>query len=209
MKKLMKVSNEGFTLVELMIVVAIIGILATIAVPQYAKFTAKSKQTEIRIALGAINTVESSFAVENNSYNGCLGNIGYSRDGTKFYYTVGFGPAVAGTTACAPDGSQACTGYQWSFDNTVTPAVYTPVATAICTAATANTDYFPANTSNAPASLPTQADLAGVPINTSIGFVAATGATFVAGGVANLLTTKKDYWTIDQSKQMLNVQSGL
>ena len=49
-------SKKGFTLIELMIVVAIIGILAAIAIPNFLKFQAKSKQSEAKTNLGAIFT---------------------------------------------------------------------------------------------------------------------------------------------------------
>ena len=46
--------KKGFTLIELMIVVAIIGILAAIAIPNFLKFQAKSKTSEAKTNLGAI-----------------------------------------------------------------------------------------------------------------------------------------------------------
>ncbi len=60
--------NKGFTLIELMIVVAIIAILAAIAIPQYRKFQLKSKTSEAKTNMGAIRTCEESYAAEHDRY---------------------------------------------------------------------------------------------------------------------------------------------
>ncbi len=63
--------RKGFTLIELMVVVAIIAILAAIAIPQYRKFQLKSKTVEAKENIGAIVTAEESFAAENGQYAQC------------------------------------------------------------------------------------------------------------------------------------------
>jgi type IV pilus assembly protein PilA len=47
----MKKTNKGFTLIELMIVVAIIGLLAAVALPAYQNYTARARMSEVIIAL--------------------------------------------------------------------------------------------------------------------------------------------------------------
>ena len=61
MKKQMQ---QGFTLIELMIVVAIIGILAAVAIPQYQNYVAKSQVTRVMQETGAMKTVVETCLLE-------------------------------------------------------------------------------------------------------------------------------------------------
>src|SRR5437899_2836719 len=74
-------SKAGFSLVELMVVVAIIGILATIAVPNFMRFQAKAKATEAVSELSGIYLAEKAFFTEYTEYSCGLAYIGYIPDG--------------------------------------------------------------------------------------------------------------------------------
>jgi type IV pilus assembly protein PilA len=62
----------GFTLIELMIVVAIIGILAAIAIPNFLRFQLKAKSSEGKTNLAAIRTAEESYFAEYGNYISAL-----------------------------------------------------------------------------------------------------------------------------------------
>lgn len=61
-------TQSGFSLVELMIVVGIIGILAAMAIPRFQKFQAKARMAEGRNMLNHIFTLEESYHLETNTY---------------------------------------------------------------------------------------------------------------------------------------------
>lgn len=88
-------SQAGFSLIELMIVVAIIGILATIAVPNFQKFQAKARQSEAKSALAAVYAAQKAFYAEWNFYQADLRDIGYRPEGVM-NYVVGHNAAFAG-----------------------------------------------------------------------------------------------------------------
>jgi len=68
MSNLIRKSKKGFTLIELMIVVAIIGILAAIAIPNFLRFQLKSKSSEGKVNIAAIRTAEESYLAEFGEY---------------------------------------------------------------------------------------------------------------------------------------------
>ena len=63
-----KTGQEGFSLVELMVVVAIIGILSALAIPKLRVFQAKARQAEAKTNLSHIYTLEQSYFGDNDSY---------------------------------------------------------------------------------------------------------------------------------------------
>ena len=69
----MRRSERGFTLIELMIVVVIIGILAALAIPQFMRTGAKSKQSEAKGVLKQIYTMQRAYFIEYDSY--CLNGV--------------------------------------------------------------------------------------------------------------------------------------
>jgi len=70
MSKLLSKRRGGFTLIELMIVVAIIGILAAIAIPNFVRFQLRSKSSEGKTNLAGIRTSEESYFAEYGQYIG-------------------------------------------------------------------------------------------------------------------------------------------
>jgi type IV pilus assembly protein PilA len=87
--------QKGFTLIELMIVVAIIGILAAIAIPNFLRYQAKSRQSEARTNLGAVFVAETAYFGEQSRY-GSFGQIGYALAGNtnRYTYRAGTGAVV-------------------------------------------------------------------------------------------------------------------
>lgn len=69
--KLIRDSEKGFTLIELMIVIAIIGILAAVAVPQYGRYTKKTKFVDIMSRTATYKTAVSICAQEDNTVTTC------------------------------------------------------------------------------------------------------------------------------------------
>jgi prepilin-type N-terminal cleavage/methylation domain-containing protein len=125
------IGQKGFTLIELMIVVAIIGILAAIAIPNFMTYQAKSKQSEAKGNLAGIYTSEVAYFGDNNTYHDNFNTIGFvvaSTGSQRYSYQIA-SVTLNGTSIAA------C--------STFTPAGLTgtiPAATGFTAVATGNID---------------------------------------------------------------------
>lgn len=117
--------DAGFTLIELMVVVAVLAILASIAYPLYTEQARKGRRVEGRDALLAIAQAEERYYTVNGAYTGAISNLGVSsvncsvnpcisRD--KGYYSLSVAATTSTFTATATpvagggQASDSCTG---------------------------------------------------------------------------------------------------
>ena len=133
--------QRGFTLLELMIVVAIIGILASIALPYYFDYVQRSRIIEATTALGDMRSQMEKFYMDNRTYlNG--GNCAVDAYMTK-YNTVAsnkfslksLGVCTATTYTLEADGVGPMAGFTYTIDqqnNKVTVATSWGVTSATC-----------------------------------------------------------------------------
>ncbi|SHL10703.1 type IV pilin protein [Fibrobacter sp. UWEL] len=104
--------KQGFTLIELMVVIVIMGILAAVAVPKLFGMIAKSKASEIGTAAGTYVKLQDAYVAEAGTYIGNWNMIGYTMPkSNNFSYTDGF----EGKATTALKGLVATQG--WSATN--------------------------------------------------------------------------------------------
>ena len=89
-------SPDGFTLIELMIVVAILGILVSVATVSYNHFVIKAKTVEGEIVIHEVERLEHLYHTSNQAYTDSLADLGFAMTGTLKYYTpeVRMGSAI-------------------------------------------------------------------------------------------------------------------
>ena len=76
-----EIEMKGFTLIELLVVVLIIGILSSVALPQYTKAVEKSRAAEALTLVRAIRDANEAYYMANGSYSGDLNNLDISIPG--------------------------------------------------------------------------------------------------------------------------------
>lgn len=189
MKAVRTLKNQaGFSLVELMIVVAIIGILATVAIPNFTRFQAKARQSSGKSLLSGYFSAQKATYSEWQYFPGNFVGAGFKPEGQLTYRLTGTDNAgVAGSpTTNQADIFPACSATSVAATTANCGAPYNLAWTELASAA------------NAPVGCAA----------TAAGAMGAAG-TFDACASAMIGGTVVDTWQIDELKVVTNTSNGL
>jgi type IV pilus assembly protein PilE len=114
----MKTQNKGFTLVELLVVVAIIGIIAAIAVPQYGNYVTRSKLSEAHSTLSEMRVKLEQYFQDNRTYVGACatGTVAPTPTGKYFTYACSNLAATTYTVTATGIASQGTGSFVFTVD---------------------------------------------------------------------------------------------
>lgn len=181
-------NQKGFSLVELMLAVGIIGLLAAVAIPTIKGHQNKAKQTEARIALASLYKAQQIFYAETKTFYMNLVAVGYAPEGV-LNYRVGFGtdhsaiiePEDYSIGNMKKDlGADSLDICQLDFNQ----GSFNGVSNKCKHTAKSSVGLEPDNSWKA------------------------TGSTFILGAKGHLKGNKPDIWTMDNSKNMMHAQNG-
>jgi type IV pilus assembly protein PilE len=187
---------RGFTLVEMMVAVAILGILLGLGVPAYQRHVYRARQHEAQVSLGQVFMAEKNFYADMATFTSCLGTIGVKAENPVRYYGFGFGSASDDTNCGPVTPNKSCNAYTYDRDGT---------PTATCTANIAGETYFAAN------AVSVRGD---TPVSTvgamGSGYYESRAKTFTARALGYISTAGViDGWEIDENKRLFNITPGI
>jgi len=111
-------TQKGFTLIELMIVVAIIGILAAVAMPQFQIFTKKARASEAPVMLDNLITAEALYFTEHNHMTDLVSELGVPSATAQYFNFFLTGTTTKTTATATPNATALSIGLTSSWSMT-------------------------------------------------------------------------------------------
>ena len=165
--------SKGFTLMELMVVIAIISILSALAVPSFLQLEARAKQAEVKTNLRALYVAEKAYYQEQSSYSPQVATIGFAIERSN--------------------------RYQYNLNGTGSVSADNRTGTALSTAGTA--DAIMIDVFRFPSAY-TEAALSAFKCGQNPAVVTGTLGSFIGGAQGNIDgDTTTDQWTISSGSR--------